>query len=95
MSCTSERAKLAELRARTDRELIALIDREMERARAAAEQGRTEAETAYAEAVRLLPLVYNLAERRRLERRTQLVREMFEMRPPAAGGRAQSAAAPC
>jgi hypothetical protein len=64
-------SKLEQLRARTDRELVALIDRELDR-------GLTNwacAEKASAEARKLLPKVYNLGERLRLERKLTQLRE--------------------
>jgi hypothetical protein len=78
MSNSSEAATLASLRARTDRELIAIIRSALERGldllhrhadRGAVEQHRTEAEQSHGEAVKLLPLVYDLTEsdRHRLE----------------------------
>ncbi len=96
MSSTSERAKLDELRAKTDRELVALIDRQLEIAREAAEQCRTEAQTAYLEAVKLLPLLYDQAEHRRLEHGVQQIRQLLEARLwRTNGGAMRSAAAPC
>ena len=49
----SNTAKLAELRARTDRELLILIERELDRAMTLADVA--EAEKAYRKAVTLLP----------------------------------------
>jgi hypothetical protein len=72
-----ERLTLANLRARTDRELIAIIDSALERGLGlqrrrtnggVVNQRRAEAEQAYAEAMKLLPAVYGSAsERLRLE----------------------------
>ena len=77
MSTPFELAKLAELRAKTDRQLIRLIDDEVERglnlARLhrnthsamdwdSAKWHRAKAERAYAEAAKLLPTVYSLSE---------------------------------
>jgi hypothetical protein len=78
MSNTSNIATLAGLRARTDRELIAIIGSTLERGLelmrrntngGAVEQHRAEAEQAYAEVVKLVRLIYRLREsdRRRLE----------------------------
>jgi hypothetical protein len=63
--------KLEELRARTDRELVALIDSELNRVLQLAAAGMywAGAGKACAEARTLLPKVYNLGERLRLERK--------------------------
>ncbi len=71
MSTNRQSAKLKELRARTDRELVALIDRELD---LAAGGVCGEAGHACADVLRLLPLVYNAPERRRLEARLAEVR---------------------
>ena len=78
----SDRVKLASLRARTDRQLVAIIHRELERGldsvlqyaetyaennRDGAEQVRANAERACASAVKLLPVVYTLGEPERRE----------------------------
>jgi 5-methylcytosine-specific restriction endonuclease McrBC GTP-binding regulatory subunit McrB len=66
-------SELEQLRARTDRELAALIDRELDRGRDA-------------EARKLLPKVYNLGERLRLERRLHELSEPERPRLRAAAG---------
>ncbi len=76
-------SKLEQLRARTDRELVALIDRELdrgiERARSA-DRCWADAEKVGAEARKLLPKVYNLGERTRLQRKLdQLLMTMGEI----------------
>jgi 5-methylcytosine-specific restriction endonuclease McrBC GTP-binding regulatory subunit McrB len=74
-------SKFEQLRARTDRELIALIDRALDRgvdlARCA--DGRWPgAEKACAEARKLLPKVYDHGERLRLERKLKEVRDRLD-----------------
>ena len=71
-------SELEQLRARTDRELVALIDRELDRGlewARSADRHWADAERVSAEARKLLPKVYNLNERLRLERK---VRELIE-----------------
>jgi hypothetical protein len=80
MSTISEHAKLAELRAKTDRQLIRLINNDLELGLklaiitycddpASVEERRARAERAYGEAGNLLPKVYSLSERLRLEKK--------------------------
>ncbi len=93
MSSGSELAKLAELRARTDRQLVEIIRAELEfgldlacqgtiesRDGEFAEQARARAERAYAEALSLLPVAYALGEeeRRRLEVLGQQLRKVLD-----------------
>ena len=77
-------SKLAELRAKTDRELATLINNAIELGLSAtvslrnftfAEPSRIRAENAYAEAARLLPKVDDVRERQRLERKLRQLRE--------------------
>jgi len=71
-------SELEQLRARTDRELVALIDRELDRGLGwarSADRHWADAERVSAEARKLLPKVYNLNERLRLERKARELRE--------------------
>lgn len=71
-------SELEQLRARTDRELVALIDRELDRGleyARSADRHWADAEKVSAEARKLLTKVYNLNERLRLERRARELRE--------------------
>ncbi|MGA2271203.1 MAG: hypothetical protein ABSH44_22270 [Bryobacteraceae bacterium] len=82
-------SKLAELRSKTDRQLIALmrgkLDRELASARAS--------ERAYSEALVLLPTLCDVteAERRRLESKLARLRELLDERPVHAAARAHAA----
>ena len=93
MSATLELSKLAELRAKTDQELIKIIDNELERglhsalmteaAKEASDSDSAQpphirAETAYAEALKLLPMVDDRSERRRLEKKLKQLREALD-----------------
>jgi predicted TIM-barrel fold metal-dependent hydrolase len=76
MNCQS---KLAELRAKTDRQLVILI-------RSTLDEGlrsRAEAERAYSEVRVLLPTVRHVteADRRRLESKLARLRELLDERP--------------
>lgn len=74
-------SKLEQLRARTDRELVALIDRELDRGIDLARSA--DRHWAGAEAHKLLPKVYNLGERLRLERKLKELQErMGELSMP-------------
>jgi hypothetical protein len=64
MGQQTDARKLAELRAKTDRQLVNFIDRRLDHA--LAPDGPAEARSIYAEVMRLLPLVHGLAEARRL-----------------------------
>ena len=81
----SELAKFAILRAKTDRELVAVIAHQLDRGLRLARMDsapRAEAERAYAEAVLLLPRVYALpeAERRWLENKISDLRQRLDER---------------
>lgn len=89
MRNTSEAVTLASLRARTDRDLIAIISATVERGfylldcesnGSSNEQHRAQAERAYADAAKLLPLVYTLSEseRNRLETNLSQLRSALE-----------------
>jgi hypothetical protein len=86
MGGTSMLSKLAELRLKTDRELAAIIDAELQlgfdflrQMRSASldsvETPRVGAEKAHAEAVKLMPLLDDSEERQRLERKVRQLRE--------------------
>jgi hypothetical protein len=83
----SKEAKLAALRAKTDVELVRHISNELELGvRLASESGhqsRIRAEEAYAEIVKLLPVIRGLgeAERRRWEARIERLRGMLDQMP--------------
>ena len=72
-------SKLAELRAKTDRQLVALIRSTLDDGLAS----RAEAERAYSEVRVLLPTVRDVteAERRRLEWKLARLRELLDERP--------------
>ena len=93
MSATLELSKFAELRAKTDQELVKIIDNELERglhfaimtegAKPASDSDSARppdirAETAYAEALKLLPVVDDHSERRRLEKKLRQLREALD-----------------
>jgi hypothetical protein len=82
--------KLEQLRDKTDRQLAALIGREIDRGLdLAREEGRRpRAERAYAEAHRLLPTVYDTDQRVRLQFRLDELRDAlgFTAMRRAAGG---------
>ena len=93
MSATFELSKLAELRAKTDQELVNIIDSELERglrtafmteaAKEASDSDSAQlphirAEAAYAEALKLLPMVDDHSERRRLEKKLRQLREALD-----------------
>ena len=93
MSATLELSKLAELRAKTDQELVNIIDGELERGLRTAfmteaakkasdfdsvQPPHIRAETAYAEALKLLPMVDDHSERRRLEMKLRQLREALD-----------------
>jgi predicted DCC family thiol-disulfide oxidoreductase YuxK len=82
--------KLAQLRAKTDRELLILIGSTLDGLRSAR---TSEAERAYAEARALLPTVRDVteAERRRLEAKLARLRGLLDERPVHAMARAQAA----
>jgi hypothetical protein len=93
MNSASTRFKLAELRVKTDQELSQIIDNNLESALNfaltadgqrdasdldSAEPQRVRAEKAYAEALKLLPKVDDLHERRRLKTKLEQVRKSLE-----------------
>jgi hypothetical protein len=82
-------SKLAELRAKTDRQLVILI-------RSTLDDGlrsRVEAERAYSEVRALLPTLRNVtqAERRWLEAKLARLRDLLDERPMRVAGRMQAA----
>ena len=83
MSSASTASKLAQLRVKTDQELCQIIDNKLESALNSREPQRVRAERAYAEAVKLLPKVDNLRERRRLNNKLVRVRESLERQSTA------------
>ena len=86
MNRASTLSKLAQLRLKTDQELAQLIDNSLKFALNLAdseEPQRVRAETAYAEAVKLLPKVDDPRERRRLKNKLVQVRESLEQRSTA------------
>ncbi len=94
MRMTATERKLSELRARTDSELTALINRNLELGLILAEdRSLEEAERVYLEAATLLPAVYGITvlERRRMESRLHELRGTLDC--IAAGFRARTAGA--
>jgi uncharacterized protein len=91
------KSKLAELRAKTDRQLVILIrtrlDEGLRSARACAEETCEEAQRAYSEALALLPTVRAMteAERRPLEWKLARLRELLRARAMPAVARMQAA----
>jgi hypothetical protein len=87
MRNASEVVTFASLRAKTDRDLIALIGSALERGFDLVEQDRAEAGRAHAEAVKLLQVVYGPSdsERRRLERKLAELRSALDGVPYARG----------
>jgi hypothetical protein len=79
MSNKPEAAKLTALRAKTDGQLIALINHQLNRG---LEADFTQAEQIHSEVSRLLPVVYGAspAERRRIESRLATLRESIQPR---------------
>ena len=81
----AQMSKLAELRAKTDRELVCLVGNSLEIglqcARAAADgptRLRAKAEDICAKALILLPRIENLSERRRLEKKVTELQAVLE-----------------
>jgi hypothetical protein len=99
MGSTSEFAKLAQLRAKTDRQLVTLIGHQVERSLGVArsyerpEQYRAVAEKTYVEARKLISQVYNLNERLRLEAKLGELRRTLD--GLTQGGTGQYSAACC
>lgn len=85
----SRQAKLAELRAKTDRQLVTLIRRALDDGL----RSPAEAERAYSEVLALLPAVRDVTEteRRRLESKLARLRELFNQRPVPAAADLQTA----
>jgi hypothetical protein len=100
MGTDSELAKLAGLRAKTDRQLLQLINSRLERGLRLArlhvtvcsntvndcqDQHRAKAEGAYAEALKLLPTVYDPdeLERRQIESKLDELQTVLSARPRA------------
>jgi predicted exporter len=80
MKTTTQSSKLDELRAKTDRQLVAFISSRLNEILQLCDQAdRTEAEKVYQESRALLSLVYGLTsgERRRLEWKLLQVRELL------------------
>ena len=87
MSATAPVSKLAELRGKTDRELVRVIDNAVEvglllagTQRHSAERLHAKAEHIYADSVMLLPKIEDVNERQRLEERVKLLGETLEQR---------------
>jgi len=87
MSNTPELVKLAGLRAKTDQDLMAIIESALERGLSVARQDghafdyrRREVDKAYAQVAELLPLVYGLSrsERRRFKMRLAELRSALD-----------------
>ena len=82
MSSTSQLSKLAELRVKTDQELAGIIDSELEfgihSAFKSTDSPYLLARQAHDEALKLLPLIDDLTERRPLERKLQQLREALD-----------------
>lgn len=102
----SELAKLAGLRAKTDQELVRLVDSGLERALRLVgtysskdgdgpDQVRTKAEKACTDAARLLPKIYDLSEfeRQRLEAKLWELRKALDGLSQSGGPRTQTAGA--
>jgi hypothetical protein len=89
MTATAQLSKLAELRAKTDRDLVSLIDNALEVGLLLAANQRDadpagvlhrRAADSYADMVMLVQKVETVSERRRLEGRLKLLRESLEQR---------------
>jgi hypothetical protein len=106
MSTDSQRVKLDALRARTDRQLVALINYELERGldhgrasstgeRDRAEQHRAKAERAYTIARKLLPAIYHLSQsgRQQIEARLRGLRALLDGRSASGEPKARTAGA--
>jgi hypothetical protein len=82
MTYLREKRKLAELRAKTDRQLVEFLSAQLDRAMAFAEAGEflMDAEKIYGEVLHLLPLVKNAnpVEWARLAARLNDLREMLD-----------------
>jgi len=85
MTATAQISKLAELRAKTDRDLVWLIGNALGLLMAAtrsdsAEQLHGRAQEIYADTLMLLPKVEDVNERQRLEERVEQLRNSLERR---------------
>ena len=83
----SAQSKLAQLRVKTDQELSLILNNSLESALHLLGRGqpqRARAEKAYAEAVKLVPVVDDLHARRRLQNKLAQLRQSLE-RPSKAG----------
>ena len=89
MSATAQLSKLAELRAKTDQDLVSIIDHVLEVGLLlgatnmpvdSAEPLHGRAEGMYANTLTLLPKVEDVSERRRLEGRLNQLRERLDQR---------------
>lgn len=89
MSATAQLSKLAELRAKTDQDLVRIIDNALEVGLVIATTGtrvesamqlHSRAEEIYADTLMLLPKIEDVNERWRLEGRLKQLRESLEQR---------------
>ncbi len=89
MSATAELSKLAELRAKTDQDLMRIIDNALEVGLLlaatdthvdSAMQLHGRAEEIHADTLMLIPKIEDVSERRRLEDRLELLRERLDRR---------------
>ena len=85
----SRQAKLAALRAKTDRQLVTLVRSRLDEGLAS----RAEAEKAYSEVVVLLPTIHDMTEteRRPLESKLARLRGLLDQRPLHAVANMQAA----
>jgi hypothetical protein len=74
MDATITVSKLAELRVRTDRDLVRVIDHELDLGL----HSHIPADKAWAEASKLLPAVEDLRERRRLEKKLEQLEDALQ-----------------
>jgi len=94
MNTASIQLKLAQLRMKTDQELALVIDKSLESALHLLDLGgqqRLRAQKSCDEAVRLLPIVDNLRERRRLQSKLAQVRQRMDRVSAAQAPRVQMA----
>jgi len=89
MSATAQLSKLAELRAKTDRELVRIIGKALDLGLMiaptnthgeSAKRLHARAQEIYADTLMLIPKVEDVGERRRLERSGRVLRERLERR---------------
>jgi hypothetical protein len=99
MNTDSQRVKLAALRARTDRQLAALIHHELDsgldHAHASLAGERDRAQRAYTTAHKLLPAIYHLdqSERHQIEAKLRALRALLDGRSAPGGSKARTAGA--